>query len=161
MVSMGGRRLSLGVLRPFGVSLVSFAVVSLVIAPTLGDDVFGFEDGFGDLFELSPTLAAAVGAEDPGNETSEIEGETVPSPLAMDGITFVVPDSDLGDDRNRTRGANFSFELPAGWTATSRDARSHHEHRPSHRRRHLAKQRVCRDYADRPDNNVGISCADD
>ncbi len=119
MVSMGGRRLSLGVLRPFGVSLVSFAVVSLVIAPTLGDDVFGFEDGFGDLFELSPTLAAAVGAEDPGNETSEMEGETVPSPLAMDGITFVVPDSDLGDDRNRTRGANFSFELPAGWTATS------------------------------------------
>jgi len=102
----------------------------------LGADGAGFEDGFDDLLNFTPMagdgvgVGAGVGAEgveaganrsgQSGDEGAyERPGTELEAGSMMEGMTFVSMNSSPGDCGNRTRGANFSIQLPAGWTAAA------------------------------------------
>jgi len=111
--------------------LVIFAIVSFfLIPPSWAEEVFVWDENFGDLFELNldPNFGAGMNLEENlagniSNDSNEVDENAEPAQeryLIMEGLSTLLPDSNItGEDESRHRGANFSFELPPDWKATS------------------------------------------
>ncbi len=107
------------------------AIVSFLFIPTSGaEEGFDWDVNFGDLFELNldPNFGAEVNPEDnfAGNmlngsyNTNATAEPALEQRLVMEALPALLPDSNTTDEEeDRFLGANFSFELPPGWKATT------------------------------------------
>ncbi|HII07255.1 MAG TPA: hypothetical protein HA349_08075 [Methanotrichaceae archaeon] len=105
-------------------------IVSFFFIPTSwAQEGSDWDLDFGDRFELNLDAEFATDmnlnenlAGEISNDSYNTNGTTEPALgqlLVMENLSALLPDSNgTGEDANRHRGANFSFELPPGWKAT-------------------------------------------
>lgn len=111
-------------------------IVSFFFIPTSGaQESSDWDLDFGDLLELNldPNFGADMNlnedlADEISNDSYDTNGTAEPALgqlLVMEDLSALLPDSNrTGEDENRHRGANFSFELPPGWKPTSEGDRN-------------------------------------